>query len=95
MVLTTSGVPTPSNPPSDPINMRRPVVVVDALRLCAAATTTLPGAAKKDVLRATEMGVARKACAVRLLPHKKSSAAIAGAMRNLLMLIVMDSIILF
>ena len=51
------------------------------LRL-GATTATLPGAAKKEVLRVTESGVERKAFVV----HKNNSkATIAGTTTSLLM----------
>ena len=56
--LTTSGVPTPSKPPSDPINICRPVVRDD---LEVERGGGVAGAARKEVFRATESGVERKA----------------------------------
>ena len=62
-VRTISGVPTPNKPPSDPINMDNPVLLLLPV-LCedeGGRRTVVGGAARNDVLRDTERGVARNA----------------------------------
>lgn len=74
---TTSGVPTPRRPPSDPMNIFNPVEdeVVDLLVGDDFRATYFAGEAKKVVLRVKLMGVARKDTTGRVWeqPHSNTT----------------------